>query len=261
MTYKTARLQAKKRNGHKITALTCYDYSLAKQLAKTRLDLILVGDSLGMVVYGDPDTHAVTMAEMVRHTQAVARAQGEALLLADMPAGSYDTPQMAVRNARQLIEAGAEAVKLEGGKEILPSLQAVVAAGIDVVGHLGLTPQTATAYRVQGRDKVVADRLREDALLLSEAGVIAVVLEMMSTALAAELTQAVSNIPTIGIGAGPKTDGQILVLPDMLGLFEDFKPRFVERFGQLGLATQSAVQEYIDAVESKLFPNAEHSYD
>lgn len=214
-----------------------------------------------MVVYGDPDTHAVTMAEMIRHTQAVARAEGGALLVADMPAGSYANPEMAVDNARQLIEVGAEAVKLEGGKEILPSLQAVIGAGIAVVGHLGLTPQTATAYRVQGREKAVSDKLREDSMLLAQAGVIAVVLEMMPTSLAAELTEGLPTIPTIGIGAGPKTDGQILVLPDMLGLFEDFKPRFVERFGQLGVATQTAVQEYIDAVEGNLFPNAEHSYD
>jgi 3-methyl-2-oxobutanoate hydroxymethyltransferase len=252
-------LTARKAAGDKLVMLTCYDYTFAKLLNDTSVDLLLVGDSLGMVVYGAADTRDVRMTDMARHTQAVARGNTTARIVADLPAGAFDTAAEAVANGRALIAAGAHAVKIEGGRDVVPLVDALIGDGIDVVGHVGLTPQTAEKYTVQGRDPQTADRILADARALAAAGVCAIVLEMIPQALAQRVTAAV-DVPTIGIGAGPDTDGQVLVIYDMLGLFRDFKPKFVKRYADLGAALQTAVQRYCDEVRAGVFPDADHSY-
>lgn len=213
-----------------IAALTAYDYPTAKFLDGCGVPLLLVGDSLGMVVLGLPDTTGVTMADMVHHTRAAARAQPQALLAADLPAGSYATPEMAVENAQRLIEAGAEAVKAEGGLAIGEQVRAIVAAGIPFLGHLGMLPQSVHeegGYKVKGRQADEANALRDDAGALVDAGVFAVVLELVAPAVAGELTAALP-IPTIGIGSGPDCDGQILVTSDLWGTSPDYIPKHVQ---------------------------------
>lgn len=223
----------------KITALTAYDFPMAKLLDECGVPLLLVGDSLGMVVLGYPDTTHVTMPEMEHHVRAAARARPQALLGGDLPFHSYDTPDEAVANARRLVAAGAEFVKAEGGCEILPHVRAIRAAGISFMGHLGMLPQHVLEeggkYRIKGRDEAGHAKLLEDAAALCEAGAFAVVLELVTPPVAQEITERFS-FATIGIGSGPDCDGQILVTPDLLGTFPWFTPKFVKK--QLNAAEQ-----------------------
>jgi 3-methyl-2-oxobutanoate hydroxymethyltransferase len=254
-----------KRNGERIVALTAYDYLCAKIVDASGVDMILVGDSLGMVVLGFENTLPVTMEEIIHHCKAVARAHPRSLLVADLPFMSYQASvEDAVRNAGRLVkEGGAECVKLEGGHRYVPVVEAIVQASIPVVGHLGLTPQSLHqfgGYRVQGRDSRSADRLASDAQSLERAGCFAIVLEGIPWQLARRITEAVT-IPTIGIGAGPHCTGQILVLHDMLGIYEKPLPRFVKKYDELGLRIQQAVMNYVQDVREGRFPGMEHSYD
>ncbi|HNQ74700.1 MAG TPA: 3-methyl-2-oxobutanoate hydroxymethyltransferase [Verrucomicrobiota bacterium] len=223
-------IRALKRQGGRIAMLTAYDYPTARLLDECGIPLLLVGDSLGMVVLGYPDTTRVTMAEMEHHTRAAARAQTKALLGADLPYRTYDTPAEALANAKRLVAAGAEFVKAEGGREILPQIQAIHGAGIPFVGHLGMLPQHVLEeggkYRIKGRDAAGRAKLWEDAAALAEAGVFAVVLELVAADVARQITE---NFPfvTLGIGSGPHCDGQVLVTPDLIGTFPWFTPKFV----------------------------------
>jgi 3-methyl-2-oxobutanoate hydroxymethyltransferase len=214
----------------KIPSLTAYDYPLAKLLDEAGIPLLLVGDSLGMVVLGHPDTTLVTMADMEHHVSAVARAKPRALVVADLPYRSYQTPEMALQNARRLVAAGAEAIKAEGGRAMHGQVRAIVGAGIPFLGHLGMLPQNVReegGYRIKGRKDEEKQALLEDARALVEAGAFAVVLELVTPPVAAEITKSI-EIPTIGIGSGPDCDGQILVTPDLIGTFPWFTPRFVK---------------------------------
>jgi 3-methyl-2-oxobutanoate hydroxymethyltransferase len=213
-----------------IAALTAYDYPTAKLLSEAGIDIILVGDSLGMVVLGYPDTTSVTMADMEHHTRAAARAMPQSLLAADLPSGSYDTPETAVANANRLIAAGAEAVKAEGGLAIAEQIRAIRTAGIPFLGHIGMLPQTIhkeKRYRIKGRSLEEKQALIADAQFLADVGAFAVVLELVDPPLAAEITKRIP-IPTIGIGSGKDCDGQILVFNDLVGTFPWFRPRFVK---------------------------------
>ena len=256
-------LQKRKQSGEKISMITCYDAAFAALLDRTGIDMILVGDSLGNVVLGFKDTIPVTMEHMVHHTAAVARATQKAMLVADMPFLSYNlSVKQAMKNAGRLIQdAGAHAVKLEGGVPVCPQVRAITQAGIPVVGHLGLTPQSVHAlggYRVQGRGDQ-GQRLLDDALALQEAGACAVVLELIPQALAAQVTQSLV-IPTIGIGAGSVTDGQVLVLHDMLGFNSDFSPKFLKKYANLGQIVVEAVESYDAEVKQGQFPKPEHGF-
>jgi 3-methyl-2-oxobutanoate hydroxymethyltransferase len=258
-------LRGKKQRGERITMLTAYDYPTAQALDQAGIDAILVGDSLGMVVLGYPNTLPVTMAEMIHHCQAVARGAHTSLLIGDMPFMSYQVDVSdAVRNAgRFLQEGGMDAIKLEGGRERLDAIRAILAAGIPVMGHLGLTPQSVNAFggfRPQGRDAAAARRLLEDALLLQEAGCFSIVLESLPARLGKLISQRL-EIPTIGIGAGAGCDGQVLVTHDLLGLFSQFTPRFAKRYASLYEAMGRAFNEYKIDVESGLFPAQEHSIE
>jgi 3-methyl-2-oxobutanoate hydroxymethyltransferase len=258
-------LRQKKERGQPITMLTAYDYPTAILLERAGIDAILVGDSLGMVVLGYENTLPVTMDEMIHHCKAVARGARTPLLIGDMPFLSYQVSvSEAVRNAgRFLQEGGMDAVKLEGGRERLEAIRAIVQAGIPVMGHLGLTPQSVHqlgGFRPQGRTARAAQRLLEDARLLEEAGCFAIVLESVPARLATLISQRLS-IPTIGIGAGAGCDGQVLVTHDLLGLFERFTPRFVKRYAQLHAEIERAFREYIQDVEARRFPAAEHTVE
>ncbi len=235
-------IRAMKARGEKIASLTAYDYPMAKLLDEAGVPLLLVGDSLGMVVLGYPDTTHVTMAEMEHHTRAAARAKPSALLGADLPFRSYDTPDQAVTNARRLVQAGAEFVKAEGGREILLQMRAIIAAGIPFMGHLGMLPQHVLEeggkYRIKGKDDAGHAKLLDDAAALAEAGAFAVVLELVTPPVAKEITERFP-FATIGIGSGPDCDGQILVTPDLLGTFPWFTPKFVQK--QLNSAEQMRV--------------------
>lgn len=258
-------LRQKKERGQPITMLTAYDYPTALLMERAGVDAILVGDSLGMVVLGYENTLPVTMDEMIHHCKAVARGARYALLIGDMPFLSYQVSvNEAIRNAgRFLQEGGMDAVKLEGGRERLETVRAIVQAGIPVMGHLGLTPQSVHqlgGFRPQGRTARAARRLFEDALLLEEAGCFAIVLESVPARLASLISQRLS-IPTIGIGAGAGCDGQVLVTHDMLGLFERFTPRFVKRYAQLHAEMERAFRTYIEDVEMRRFPAEEHTVD
>jgi 3-methyl-2-oxobutanoate hydroxymethyltransferase len=226
-----ATLRAMKARGEKIAALTAYDYPAVKLLDECGVPLLLVGDSLGMVVLGHPDTTQVTMADMLHHTRASARAKPNALLGADLPYRSYDTPAQALTHARQLVAAGAEYVKAEGGREMLPQIQAIIAAGIPFLGHLGMLPQHVMEeggkYRIKGKDDAGRAKLLADAAALADAGVFAVVLELVTPTVAREITEKFP-FATIGIGSGPDCDGQILVTPDLIGSFPWFTPKFVQ---------------------------------
>ncbi len=248
----------------KITALTAYDVQFARLLDEAGLDLILVGDSAAMIMLGYEDTLPITMEEMLVFTKAVARGTKRALVVGDMPFMSYQVSDAeAIANAgRFLKEGGAQAVKIEGGQELAPRIAAVVQAGIPVLGHIGLTPQTANVlggYKVQGKDLASARKLLEDARALVEAGVFALVLECVPRELAALITQEVP-VPTIGIGAGPEVDGQILVLHDLLGLFEGFRPKFVKAYANLAQTCRQALHNYVDEVKQGRFPGEEHSF-
>jgi 3-methyl-2-oxobutanoate hydroxymethyltransferase len=261
----TASFRQKKERAEIITMLTAYDYPTALAEDQAGVDSILVGDSLGMVVLGYENTLPVTMEDMLHHARAVARGAKYALLIGDMPFMSYQaSTESAVRNAgRFLQEAGMEAVKLEGGRERLDAVRAISGAGIPVMGHLGLTPQSVNqlgGFRPQGRKAAAAKRLVEDAMLLEEAGCFSVVLESVPARLA-DLVSRRLSIPTIGIGAGVGCDGQVLVTHDLLGLFDRFTPRFVKKYADFHGEMQRAFGEYLDDVKNRSFPTEEHSVE
>jgi len=253
----------KKEKGEKIVMLTAYDYLTAQIVDGAGVDAILVGDSLAMVALGYPSTLQVTMDEMLHHAKAVVRGRKNAMVVFDMPFLSYQTGKRdAVLNAgRALKEAGCNAVKIEGGVEQAETIKAIVDAGIPVMGHVGLQPQSVNlygGYRLRGKGEE-RERILKDALAVEEAGAFAVVLEKIPAELAKEITETL-KIPTIGIGAGPHCDGQVLVFHDMVGLFRDFKPRFVKRYAELGEEAERAVKEFIREVKEGKFPGPEHSY-
>ena len=253
-----------KERGEKVTMLTEYVYSMAKLIDEAGINMILVGDSLGMVMLGYEDTLSVTMEDMVHHTRAVARGAKNALVVADMPFMSYQASVYdAVCNAGRLMKEGrAQAVKLEGGREFAEHIRAITNASIPVVAHLGLTPQslnTFGGFKVQGKSEAAARKLLEDAKMVEEAGAVAVVLECVPAKLAELVTEKL-HIPTIGIGAGAGCDGQVLVYQDMLSMFGDFKPKFVKRFGEVGALMKEAFQKYSEEVKSGAFPAQEHTF-
>ena len=255
--------QAKER-GEKLTMLTAYDYSMAKLVDEAGINMILVGDSLGMVMLGYEDTLSVTMEDMIHHTRAVARGANHTLVVADMPFMSYQTSVYdAVCNAGRLMKEGrAQAVKLEGGSEFAEHIRAITNASIPVVAHLGLTPQSLNAFggfKVQGKSEQAARKLLADAKAVEGAGAVAVVLECVPAKLA-ELVTKQLQIPTIGIGAGAGCDGQVLVYQDMLAMFGDFKPKFVKQFAQVGDIMKEAFAKYIEEVKSGAFPAPEHIF-
>jgi 3-methyl-2-oxobutanoate hydroxymethyltransferase len=252
-----------KEDRRKIVMITAYDVLFAKIFDEVGVDVLLVGDSLGQVVLGLPNTLGVTMEDMERHTGAVARGRKRAYLVADMPFLSFQAgPADAIRNAGRLLQAGAEAVKLEGGRNVEATIRAITQCDIPVMGHVGLTPQSIHrmgGYRVQGKSDAQKERLIDDALAVQEGGAFAVVLEGMPADLASGITERLA-IPTIGIGAGPGCDGQVLVMQDLLGLFDEFRPKFVKRFGELKNPVREAVQAYADEVREGKFPGKEHSF-
>ena len=255
----------KKKKGEKIVTITSYDYSFAKIVDESGIDLILVGDSLSMVMLGYTNTLSVTMDEMIHHTKAVSRGVSNALIVGDMPFLSYKIDKIeAVKNAGRFIqEGGAEAVKVEGGTEICSIIKAMINADIQVMGHIGLTPQAIYefgGFLVQGKTIEAAKKLILDAKNLEEAGVFSIVLESIPWQLAKLITNSV-EIPTIGIGAGPYCDGQILVIHDMLGIFTDFKPKFLKYFSNLGESIRNALNDYKDEVINGIYPNREYSYE
>ena len=257
-------LLRKKKEGEPITVLTAYDYPSAQLVDQAGIDVLLVGDSVGMVVMGLEGTAAVTMDEMLHHCRAVARGANTAFLVGDMPFMSYQASvSEAVRNAGRFIkEAQMDSIKLEGGQEMAPTVQAIVNAGIAVMGHIGLTPQSVSrlgGYRVQGKTADDAIRLLDDALALEKAGCYSIVLEAVPAPVAEAISQRLA-IPTIGIGAGIGCDGQVLVYHDMLGLFDRFTPKFVRQYASLSQEIRQAVEAYRDDVLSGQFPAAEHSY-
>jgi 3-methyl-2-oxobutanoate hydroxymethyltransferase len=248
----------------KLSMLTAYDYSTALWVDRSGVDMILVGDSLAMVMLGHEDTLSVGMTEMLHHTRAVTRAAKRALVIGDMPFLSYQVSvEQAVLNAGRFLQEGrAQAVKLEGGARVLMQVQAIIAAGIPVQGHLGLTPQSAAqlgGFKVQGKSAEAAKVLIEDAQALAEAGCFSIVLEAIPAAIAARITASVA-VPTIGIGAGSDCDGQVLVVHDVLGLYERFRPRFVKQYAQLGEEMLKALTQYREEVEQGLFPGPEHGF-
>lgn len=261
----TLTLRQKKARGEPISMLTAYDYPTALAMDQAGMDAILVGDSLGMVVLGYPNTLPVSMEEMLHHCRAVARGAKSALLIGDMPFMSYQVSvEEALRNAGRFLQQGSmDAVKLEGGRERLEAVRAIVGAGIPVMGHLGLTPQSVHqlgGFRPQGRTAVAAKRLLEDALLLEEAGCFSLVLESVPARLAELVTKRV-HIPTIGIGAGLGCDGQVLVTHDLLGLFDRFTPKFVKKYADFHAEMKRAFREFITDVEAKSFPAEEHTIE
>ena len=258
-------ITARKNSEKKITALTAYDFSFAKLLDNTAIDILLVGDSLGMVSQGHENTLSVTLEDVLYHTRSIKRGAHRALVVADMPFMSYQVSlEQAVTNAGRLIQEGhAAAVKLEGGERMADRVHAIAKAGIPVMGHVGLTPQSVHqfgGYKIQGKTFLDSKQIKQDAKDLQKAGAFSLVLEGMPEELASEITQDL-EIPTIGIGAGAKCDGQILVIHDLLGLNPDFSPKFVKHYVQLADVIQNAVSEFISEVHSKAFPAAKHSYN
>ena len=258
-----ATIRARK-GGKKITSVTAYDYPTAKLVDDADVDVILVGDSLGMVVLGYPDTTKVTLGDMVHHTRAVSRANPKALLVADLPFLSFGVSvRDTILNAGRLIQEGcAEAVKLEGGVRVKDEIRAVVDSQIPVMGHVGLTPQSVHAFggfKVQGKTDAGAEQVLRDAVAVQEGGAFSLVLEGIPAALGARVTQEV-DIPTIGIGAGPDCDGQVLVTHDMLRLFSDFTPKFVRVYADVGQMTTEAVERYCREVREGAFPAEEHCF-
>ncbi len=256
-------LQAYKNRGEKFSMVTAYDYPTALVADKAEIDVLLVGDSLAMVVLGLPNTVSITVDEMLHHCRAVARGAKRAFLVGDMPFMSYTNADEAVHNAgRFLKEAGMEAVKLEGGEQVAPIVEAVVRAGIPVMGHIGLTPQTVSklgGFKVQGKDAAAVRQLIADAKALQDAGCFSIVLEAIPDRVAKLITESVS-VPTIGIGAGPHCDAQVLVMHDMVGLFDRFVPKFVKQYAQLQPQMVAALRQYKADVAAGVFPAAEHSY-
>lgn len=261
-TVATARQQ--KKDGDKITMLTAYDYSTAKLMDEAGINMLLVGDSLGMVMLGYEDTLSVTMEDMIHHTAAVARGAKNALVVGDMPFMSYQASVYdAVVNAGRLMKEGrCNAVKLEGGAAVCPQIKAITEASIPVMAHIGLTPQSVNAFggfKVQGKSEEAARRILDEAKAVEEAGAFAVVLECVPAKLAELITKTV-NIPTIGIGAGAGCDGQVLVYQDMLALFSDFKPKFVKPFADVGSVMREGFKAYIEEVKAGTFPAEEHTF-
>lgn len=245
-----------KKAGRKLAALTAYDYPTARLVDEAGIDLILVGDSLGMVVLGHPDTTLVTMDDMVRHTGAVARGTRNAPVITDLPIATYDTAEEALHNARLALGAGADGVKIEGGESVAPQIRALTAAGIPVLAHIGMLPQQIReegGYKIKGRSPAEAEALRRDAAAVQEAGAFAAVLEIVLPGLAAEISRNLA-IPTIGIGSGDGCDGQILVLHDLVGLFPWFRPKFAIARAELAGPLSAAVRDYIAAVHSPPSP-------
>ena len=261
----TAVFQEMKARGEKITMLTAYDYLTAAIIDAAGIDSLLVGDTLAMVVAGHETTLPITLENMLYHTEIVARAARRALVVGDLPFMSYQvSPGQALVSAGRMMKEGrAHAVKLEGGRRMVPTIKRIVGAGIPVMGHIGLTPQSVFkfgGYKLQGATPVEAERILESALALEKAGCFALVLEKIPQQLARKVSQALS-IPTVGIGAGPHCDGQVLVLHDMLGIFEKFHPKFVKVYAQVGPAMRDAFARYREEVKGGAFPGPEHSYD
>lgn len=257
-------LRARKGIGPKIVVLTAYDATMARLFDEAGVDALLVGDSLGMVVQGHPNTLGVSIEDICYHGRAVARGAARAHLVGDMPFMSFQvSPEEALRNAGRMVKEGAfEAVKLEGGVEAAEAVRRIVAAGIPVMGHVGLTPQSVHAmggFRVQGKSVEAAERVLEDARALEQAGAYAIVLEGIPADLAARITDSV-DVPTIGIGAGAECDGQVLVCYDMLGMFRERRIKFVKRFGEFGDGIVDAVRAFADEVREGHFPGPEHTY-
>ena len=256
--------QNAKNKGEKISMLTAYDYTTAQLLDEAGVDSILVGDSLGMTMLGYETTLEVTMDDMIHHTKAVVRGTKNALVIGDMPFLSYHVSiEDTIRNAGRFIkEAGAQAVKLEGGREMVDKIKALVAAKIPVIGHLGLTPQSVNmfgGFKVQGKGAEQAQEILDDARALEEAGVFAIVLECVPSALAKKITEAI-GIPTIGIGAGADCDGQVLVIQDVLGMYTGLQPKFVKRYKETGEDIKEATRGYIEDINSGAFPAKEHTF-
>jgi 3-methyl-2-oxobutanoate hydroxymethyltransferase len=253
-----------RQKGKRITMLTAYDYYTARFLDRAGVDSLLVGDSLNMVFYGEATTLSADMALMLAHTRAVARGTSRALVIGDMPFLSYQPSERdAIYNAGLFLkDAGAQAVKMEGGIERAETIRKTIEAGIPVMGHIGLTPQSIHrfgGYQVQGRNEKQAAYLKESALALEQAGVFGMVLEAIPTELARQITESV-KVPTIGIGAGPHTDGQVMVINDIAGLFDDFKPKFVRRYGDLGSELTRIARAFVEDVREGRFPGPEESY-
>jgi len=258
-------LLAMKAAGRRIVMLTCYDAAFARLLEQADVDILLVGDSVNQVLAGQETTLSATLDQMIYHAASVRRGTRRALVFVDLPFLTYQvSPTEAIRNAgRVLQETGAHGVKLEGGRPMAETVRALVDRGIPVIGHLGLTPQSVHAlggYRVQGREAAAAERILADARALEEAGACSIVLELLPAALAKRISVALT-IPTIGIGAGPGCDGQVLVLHDMLGLNETFNPKFLKRYAELGEAVRAAVRSYAAEVRDGTYPGPEHSFD
>lgn len=248
----TQTFREKKRSGWKFASLTAYDYPMGRLLDEMGLDFLLVGDSLGMVVLGQPDTTQVTVEDMVHHTKAVARGVVKTLIVSDLPAHSFDCVDQALINARKLLQSGAGAVKLEGGEEVLPVIEGLVREDIPVLAHIGMLPQKVReegGYRIKGKTPQQADQLIKDAVALDQAGVFAIVMELVSPPLALQISEKIHS-PTIGIGSGKDCDGQILVTYDLLGMFPWFKPKFVEPKVQLAPQIQAAVGSFIEDIRS-----------
>ncbi|MHA1247791.1 MAG: 3-methyl-2-oxobutanoate hydroxymethyltransferase [Candidatus Thorarchaeota archaeon] len=261
----THRIRMMKKKGKKIVMLTAYDAPTAQILSECGVDIILVGDSVGNSLLGYESTIPVTLDDVIHHCAAVRRGNPRSLIVGDMPFMTYKVSiEQALENcARMLQEGGAEAVKIEGGGRVVDTVRAVVDAGIPVMGHIGLTPQSIFefgGYRVQGRTADAAEKLIEQARRLEDAGVFSIVIELVPSETAKAITESVS-VPTIGIGAGPHCDGQVLVLWDMLGLFEDFKPKFVKQYVNIRRVIVDAVSQYAEEVRSGIFPDPEHSFE
>jgi 3-methyl-2-oxobutanoate hydroxymethyltransferase len=256
-------LDLRRKKGGRLAMLTAYDFPTARLVAEAGVDLILVGDSLGMVVLGYDSTLPVTVADMVHHARAARRGAPEAFVIADMPFLSYGTPAQALDSAARLMkEALADSVKLEGGEEVVPIVEALVRAGVPVLGHVGLTPQTASAlggYKLQGKDEAAAKRIIDGAAALAQAGCWGVVLELVPAPLAKLVTERI-GIPTIGIGAGPHCDGQVLVFHDLVGMFSGFTPTFVKRYAEAGASIKDAVARYAAEVRDGSFPGEGKSF-
>lgn len=253
------RLEKFRREGkkRKIVMLTAYDYQMAKILDEMGIDIILVGDSLGMVVLGYSDTKSVTMEEMIHHTKAVARGAKNTPIVGDMPINSYNTVKDALKNAKRFLEAGAHGVKIEGNKPEI--IKALLDEGIPVMGHVGLLPQFSAEYKVKGKEKEEAEKIFQDALAVDDLGVFSIVLECIPQSLAKRITEAV-KAPTIGIGAGKYCDGQVLVINDMLGFDESFSPKFLKRYANLNRIIKEAVARFKEEVLNGEYPDEEHSY-
>ncbi|MBQ9416972.1 MAG: 3-methyl-2-oxobutanoate hydroxymethyltransferase [Bacteroidales bacterium] len=260
----TRVLQTMKSQGEKIAMLTAYDFSMASLLESTKIDVVLVGDSAANVMQGHKTTLPITLDEMIVYATSVVRAIRRALVVVDMPFGTYqgNSKQALASAIRIMKETGADAIKMEGGSEVLESVQRILSAGIPVMGHLGLTPQSINkfgTYVVRATEQEEADRVKADAMVLQEAGCFAVVLEKIPAKLAEEVTHSL-KIPTIGIGAGAATDGQVLVLQDMLGITQQFKPRYLRTYGTFGDDIANAIRHYIGDVKSGSFPNEKEQY-